>query len=171
MWQVTSLSYNIRKPAWATLLFNIYRLSTWRETRTVSSPLWLEEGLPYNPCGFVTDRRIDWLSDSKVSYFATLILRKVKEIGLIATTRFEHLDLNCVIGWFKNFGIALWRHYVAHMWALRARDSRESRARAARAAPTCGQVIMTSSKAWGKKCVFLQKRHFFEPKFHHEGMK
>ena len=29
--------------------------STWRETRTVSSPLWLEEGLPYNPCGFVTE--------------------------------------------------------------------------------------------------------------------
>ena len=42
-------------------------------------------------------------TDSKVSYFATLILRKVKEIGLIATTRFEDLDLNCVIGWFKKF--------------------------------------------------------------------
>ena len=43
------------------------------------------------------------LSDSKVTNFATLILRKVKEIGLIATTRFEDLDLNCVIGWFKKF--------------------------------------------------------------------
>ena len=38
----------------------------------------------------------------KFTYFATLILRKVKEIGLIATTRFEDLDLNCVIGWFKK---------------------------------------------------------------------
>ncbi len=39
-------------------------------------------------------------SESKVTNFATLILRKVKEIGLIATTRFEDLDLNCGLGWF-----------------------------------------------------------------------
>ena len=37
--------------------------------------------------------------------FATLILRKVKEIGLNPTTRFEDLDLNCVIGWFKKIRI------------------------------------------------------------------
>ena len=30
--------------------------------------------------------------------FATLILRKVKEIGLNPTTRFEDLDLNCGLG-------------------------------------------------------------------------
>ena len=42
-------------------------------------------------------------SDSKVTCLETLILRKVKEIGLIATIRFEDLDLTCVIGWFKKF--------------------------------------------------------------------
>ena len=31
-------------------------------------------------------------------------------------------------------------------------------------------VMMTLSKAW-EKCGILQKRHFFEPKLHHEGMK
>ena len=36
-------------------------------------------------------------ADSKVSYFATLRFTKPKEIGLIATTRFEDLDLTCVI--------------------------------------------------------------------------
>ena len=37
-------------------------------------------------------------SDRKVTNFVTLILRKVKEIGLIATTRFEDLDLICGLG-------------------------------------------------------------------------
>lgn len=37
-------------------------------------------------------------TDSKMTNFATLRLRKVKEIGLIATTRFEDLDLNCGLG-------------------------------------------------------------------------
>ena len=32
------------------------------------------------------------------THFVTLSLRKVKEIGLIATTRFEDLELNCVVG-------------------------------------------------------------------------
>ena len=34
----------------------------------------------------------------KVTNFATLILRKVKEIGINPTTRFEDLDLNCALG-------------------------------------------------------------------------
>ena len=34
----------------------------------------------------------------KPTYFTRLSLRKVKEIGLIATTRFEDLDLNCGVG-------------------------------------------------------------------------
>ena len=34
-------------------------------------------------------------SDSKVTNFATLILRKGKEIGLNPTTRFEDIELNC----------------------------------------------------------------------------
>ena len=72
--------------------------------------------------------------------FATLILRKVKEIGLIATTRFEDHDLNCGSRWFKKIRIALY------------------------------DAMMTSSKAW-EKMRFFQKRHFFEPKLHHEGMK
>ena len=37
--------------------------------------------------------------------FATLILRKVKEIGLIATTRFEDLDINCGLGYVRKFRI------------------------------------------------------------------
>ena len=63
-----------------------------------------EGGQPYNPCGFVSDRQIDLYTylptytDSKMTNFATLRLRKVKEIGLIATTRFEDLDLNCGLG-------------------------------------------------------------------------
>ena len=44
-------------------------------------------------------------SDSKVTNIATLILKNVKEIRLNPTTRFEDLDLNCVRGWFKKFGI------------------------------------------------------------------
>ena len=44
-------------------------------------------------------------SDRKVTNFVTLILRKVKEIGLIVTTRFEDLDLNCGLGWCKKFKI------------------------------------------------------------------
>ena len=43
--------------------------------------------------------------DSKVTNFATLILRKVKEIGLNPTTRFKDLDLHCAIGWLKKFRI------------------------------------------------------------------
>ena len=35
--------------------------------------------------------------------FATLSLRKVKEIGLNPTTRFEDLDLNCGLGYVKKF--------------------------------------------------------------------
>ena len=61
-------------------------------------------GQPYNPCGFVTDIYREQFF-VKYTYFATLILRKVKEIGLNPTTRFEDLDLNCVIGWFKKFRI------------------------------------------------------------------
>ena len=38
----------------------------------------------------------------KCTYFATLILRKVKEIKTSPTTRFEDLDQNCVIEWFKK---------------------------------------------------------------------
>ena len=34
--------------------------------------------------------------------FATLSLRKVKEIGLNPTTRFEDHDLNCALGWFRK---------------------------------------------------------------------
>ena len=37
--------------------------------------------------------------------FATLILRKVKEIGLNPTTRFEDLDLNCGLGYVRKFRI------------------------------------------------------------------
>ena len=44
-------------------------------------------------------------SDSKVTNIATLILKNVKEIRLNPTTRFEDLDLNCVIEWFKKIGI------------------------------------------------------------------
>ena len=44
-------------------------------------------------------------SDSKVTNFATLILRKVKEIGLNPTTRFEYIELSCGLGWFKKFKI------------------------------------------------------------------
>ena len=36
--------------------------------------------------------------DRKVTNFATLILRKVKEIGLNPPTCFEDLDLNCALG-------------------------------------------------------------------------
>ena len=36
--------------------------------------------------------------DSKVTNFATLILRKVKKIGINPTTRFEDIDLNCGLG-------------------------------------------------------------------------
>ena len=32
------------------------------------------------------------------TYFATLILRKVKEIETNPTTRFEDIELNCVVG-------------------------------------------------------------------------
>ena len=34
----------------------------------------------------------------KCTYFATLILRKVKEIETNPTTRFEDHDLDCVVG-------------------------------------------------------------------------
>ena len=34
----------------------------------------------------------------KSTYFATLILRKVKEIETNPTTRFEDIELNCVVG-------------------------------------------------------------------------
>ena len=44
-------------------------------------------------------------ADSKVSYFATLRFTKPKEIELIATTRFEDLDLTCVIGYVRKFRI------------------------------------------------------------------
>ena len=36
--------------------------------------------------------------------FATLSLRKVKEIGLNPTIRFEDLDLNCGLGYVKKLG-------------------------------------------------------------------
>ena len=36
--------------------------------------------------------------DRKVTNFVTLILRKVKEIGLNPTTRFEDIELNCGLG-------------------------------------------------------------------------
>ena len=39
------------------------------------------------------------------THFVTLSLRKVKEIGLIATTRFEDLDLNCGLGYVEKFRI------------------------------------------------------------------
>ena len=38
------------------------------------------------------------MTDSKMTNFATLRYTKLKEIGLIATTRFEDLDLNCGVG-------------------------------------------------------------------------
>ncbi len=44
-------------------------------------------------------------SDRKVTNIATPILRKVKEIGLIANVSFEDLDLYCGLGWFKKFVI------------------------------------------------------------------
>ena len=37
--------------------------------------------------------------------FATLRFTKPKEIGLIATTRFEDLDLNCDLGQVKKIKI------------------------------------------------------------------
>ena len=37
-------------------------------------------------------------SDSKVTNFATLILKKVKDIGINPTTRFEDIELNCGLG-------------------------------------------------------------------------
>ena len=42
--------------------------------------------------------------DSKVTNFATSRLRKVKEIGLNPTTRFEDIELNCYVAYarFKN---------------------------------------------------------------------
>ena len=47
-------------------------------------------------------RFCDWYiylyTDSKVTHFATLRFPKPKEIGLIATIRFQHLDLNCGLG-------------------------------------------------------------------------
>ena len=63
-----------------------------------------EGGQPYNPCGFVSDRYIHRYTIHRYTikiiftHFVTLSLRKVKEIGLIATTRFEDLDLNCGVG-------------------------------------------------------------------------
>ena len=42
------------------------------------------------------NRSVD--TDSKVTCLETLILRKVKEIGPIPTTRFQGIDLTCVIG-------------------------------------------------------------------------
>ena len=44
-------------------------------------------------------------SDSKVTNFATLILRKIKEIELNLSTRFEDIEFNCGLLWFKKFRI------------------------------------------------------------------
>ena len=41
--------------------------------------------------------------DTLFTNFAELISDEPNKIEGCATTRFEDLDLNCVIGWFKNF--------------------------------------------------------------------